>query len=123
MLHASAAGQVGAGGISILLDPAPSGISDDGVQTSVMLVSVPKAMATSGSGFSFELPAQVREWLGTDAVQVTLADGSQLPGWIQFNPATQRFEASAVPDVGLPLQVMIRAGTTQVLVVISEREE
>ncbi len=118
-----ASGQLGAGGISISLDAAPSGNPGRGVQNAVVTVSVPKAMATAGTGFSFELPAQVRESLGTGALQATLADGSLLPGWIQFNPITQRFEASTVPDGGLPLQVLIRTGTTQVLVVISERGE
>ena len=119
----AASGQVGAGGISISLDTAPSGNPASGVQGGVVSVSVPKAMATAGSDFSFELPTQVRESLGTGVLQATLADGNTLPSWIEFNPATQRFEAGAVPDGGLPLQVLIRAGTTQVLVVISERAE
>jgi hypothetical protein len=116
-------GQVGAGGISISLDTALSGNTSSGVQGGVVSVSVPKAMATAGSGFSFELPTQVRESVGTGTVQATQADGNPLPGWIKFNPATQRFEAGAVPDGGLPLQVMISTGATQVLVVISERAE
>ncbi len=117
------AGQVGAGGISVSLNLAPPGNAQVGVPGGVVTVSVPKAMATAGSGFSFELPAQVRESVGTDAIQVTLADGSPLPVWIQFNPATQRFEASAVPDGGLPLQIMLRTGKKQVLIAISERAE
>ena len=120
---ATGAGQLGTGGISISLDTAPSGNLGSGLQGGVVTVSVPKAMATAGSGFSFELPAQVRDSVGTGAVQATQADGNPLPGWIKFNSATQRFEAGIVPDQGLPLQVMISTGTTQVLVVISERAE
>jgi hypothetical protein len=116
-----ASGQLGAGGISILLDFTPSGNFGSGVQNAVVTVSLPKATVTNGTGFSFELPARVRESLGTGVLQATLADGSSLPGWIQINPATQRFEAGAVPDGGLPLQVLIRSGTLQLLVLISER--
>ena len=120
---AAGAGQVGAGGISVSLNLAPPGNPEVGAQAGVVTVSVPKAMATAGSGFSFELPAQVRESVGTGAIQISLADGSPLPGWIQFNPVTQRFEAGAVPDGGLPLQVMLRSGNRQVLIAISERAE
>ncbi|MBV5344478.1 MAG: hypothetical protein JZU63_02550, partial [Rhodoferax sp.] len=71
-----APGALGAGGISISLNMAPPGNSTEGVPRVVATVSVPKAMATSGTGFGFELPSQVRESLGTGAIQVTLADGS-----------------------------------------------
>jgi hypothetical protein len=118
-----APGALGAGGISISLNMAPPGNLTEGVPGGVATVSVPKAMATSGTGFGFELPSQVRDTLGTGAIQVTLADGSPLPAWIQFNPVTQRFEAGAVPDGGLPLQILLRLGRKQVLIVISERAE
>ena len=80
-------------------------------------------MATAGAGFSFELPAQIRESLGSGEVRVTQADGNPLPGWIKFNPTSKTFEFNAVPDGGLPLQVSISSGATQVLVLISERKE
>ncbi|MCS6243907.1 MAG: hypothetical protein H2172_08650 [Opitutus sp.] len=116
-------GQVGAGGISISLNTDSQGNAGGGVQGDIVTVSVPKAMATAGSGFSFALPAQVREALGTGAITVSLADGSPVPDWMQFNPETRRFEAGAVPDGGLPLQVLIRSGNRQLLIVISERAE
>ena len=119
--------QLGAGGVSVSLESTggAGGPGNQGANTQVdiVAVTVPKAMATTGTGFSFDLPAQVRATLGTGAVQVTLADGRPLPDWIRFNPATQRFEASAVPDGGLPLRVLIRAGAKEVMVVISERAE
>jgi hypothetical protein len=126
----SLTGQLGTGGVSVSLELAGStggagGPGNQGANTQVdmVAVTVPKAMATTGTGFSFDLPAQVRATLGTGAVQVTLADGRPLPDWIRFNPATQRFEASAVPDGGLPLRILIRAGDKEVMVVISERAE
>jgi hypothetical protein len=116
-------GELGAGGISISLNMTSTANAADGVPSGIVTVSVPKAMATSGAGLSFELPAQVRESLGTGPIVVTLADGSPLPQWIQFNPATQRFEAGAVPDGGLPLQILLRRDKKQVLIAISERAE
>ena len=119
----AALGQLGDAGISISLNMAPTGNAVDGVPAGIVTVSVPMAMATSGAGFSFDLPAQVRESLGTGAIQVTLADGSPLPVWIQFNPVAQRFEVGAVPTGGLPLQILLRKENKQVLIVISERAE
>jgi hypothetical protein len=123
VISLAGSGDGAAAGILISLNTAASGNANDAAQNSVVTVSVPKAMATSGTGFGFDLPVQVRESLGTDAIQVTLADGSPLPRWIQFNPVTLRFEAGAVPDGGLPLQIMLRTGKRQVLIVISERTE
>jgi hypothetical protein len=121
---AAGAGELGAGGVSVSLELATGGGNQGAnTQVDIVAVTVPKAMATAGTGFSFDLPAQIRAALGTGAIRVTLADGRPLPDWIRFNPATQRFEASAVPDGGLPLRVLIRAGDKEVMVVISERAE
>jgi len=117
------AGELGAGGISISLNMTATANAVDGLPGGIVTVTVPRAMATSGTGFSFELAAQIRETLGTGAIQVSLADEKPLPGWIKFNSATQSFEAGAVPTGGLPLQILLRKGKKQVLIVISERAE
>ena len=89
----------------------------------VISVSVPRSIVTAGAGFSFELPASVRQSLGANVVSVTRANGTPLPDWLRFNSATFTFEASAVPTDGLPLEVRIVAGDRQILLVISERPE
>lgn len=54
--------------------------------------------------------------------QIAPAVAGYLNRPIGFNPASKTFEVNAVPDGGLPLQVSISSGATQVLVVISERK-
>ena len=89
----------------------------------MLTVSLPSEMATAGNGFSFELPASVQALIGSDLPMIGLSDGSPLPAWIRFNPATMRFEAQAVPDGAFPLQVLISTSRTTVLIAISERRE
>ncbi|MDP1524570.1 MAG: hypothetical protein Q8M20_02050 [Rhodocyclaceae bacterium] len=93
-------------------------------QTGIITVSVPKEMATAGSGFSFPLPAQVSEAAGSNTpIQVTTTAGDPLPGWLSFNPETKAFVASAVPDGAFPMQVIVTIGGTRTTIVISERTE
>lgn len=88
-------------------------------------MSVPRETATSGTGFSFPLPAQIYETGGSTVgpVLVTTASGGPLPAWIRFDAETRTFVASAVPDGGLPIQVMVTVGGKASTVVISERAE
>lgn len=114
-----AAGGPLSGGISVSLVKEPSV-----QQTGIITVSVPKEMATAGSGFSFPLPAQVTETTSANTpVQVTTTAGNPLPGWLKFNPETKAFVASAVPDGAFPMQVVVIVGGTRTTVVISERNE
>ena len=89
----------------------------------MLTVSLPGAIATAGSDFSFELPPSVKALIGNDLPVVSLSDGSRLPVWIRFNPATLFFEAQAVPGGAFPLQVLIATSKAKILIVISERKE
>jgi hypothetical protein len=93
----------------------------------MVAVSLPKGMATAGTGFSFELPESIRmaaQQAPPDTrVQASLPDGSQLPSWLKFDPERQRFDASAVPDGAFPMQVVVTVGSQRVVVVVSERNE
>lgn len=87
-------------------------------------VSLPKGTATSGTGFSFELPETVRSLVqDTASVQASLPDGRPLPSWLAFDPANFRFEAKAVPDGAFPMQVVMSVAGQRVMVVISERND
>ncbi len=83
-------------------------------------VLVPKDMIMRTGGFSFALPEKVAT-ADTSALNVTTMGGDPLPSWLQFNPATKTFTATAVPAGGLPLHVVISTGDTQVTIVIGER--
>jgi hypothetical protein len=89
----------------------------------VITVSVPKGTATSGTGFSFQLPAELLALAGSDAVQVTTANGQPLPAWLKFDSATNAFIASAVPDGSFPMQVLVIIGNRRTTLIISERNE
>ena len=106
-------------GVSVSLVRQPSA-----QQAGVITVSVPKEMATAGSGFTFPLPAQVADTAtGNVPVRVTNLTGGQLPGWLRYVAETKTFVASAVPDGAFPFQVLVRIGGQQTTVVISERAQ
>jgi hypothetical protein len=72
---------------------------------------------TAGSPFSFTLPAGTFADLdlGIDlgealALSAMLADGSSLPGWIVFNPATRTFSNGPAPAT--PGSISIKATAT-----------
>ena len=110
-------GGVGGGGVSISLVRQPSL-----QQTGIISVSVPKEMATAGSGFSFPLPAQVINTAADNAtITVTTVTGQSLPSWLKFNSDTKTFVASAVPDGAFPMQVLVIVGGRSTTIVISER--
>ena len=90
----------------------------------MVAVSLPKGASTVGTGFSFELPESVRS-LASDGVpvQASRVDGTPLPTWLKFDRVTLRFQANAVPDSALPMQVTIVVGGQRLLVMISERKE
>jgi hypothetical protein len=93
-------------------------------QVGIITVSVPKDMATAGSGFSFPLPAQIAETAaGNGQVRVTTLSGDQLPAWLRYIPETRTFVASAVPDGAFPIQIRVSIGGQTTTVVISERAQ
>ena len=54
---------------------------------------------------------------------VTTQSGGPLPAWIRFDANTRTFVASAVPDGGLPIQVVVTVNGQTSTIVISERAE
>ena len=90
----------------------------------MVAVSLPKGASTVGTGFTFELPESVKSMAtSAAALQITQPNGSPLPSWLKFDPVNVRFEASAVPDGALPLQLVAMVAGQRVTVVISERTE
>ena len=90
----------------------------------MVAVSLPKATSTAGTGFSFEMPETVKELVTPNtALGITQSNGTPLPVWLRFDEATMRFEATAVPDSALPMQLQVNVGDQRVQVVISERTE
>jgi len=103
-------------GISITLVQPPSV-----QQSGAIAVTVPKGMAASGSGFSFALPTQVVQVEGGAApVQVTTTGGTPLPAWLHYSPDSHTIVATAVPDGGLPIQVVVTVNGASSTIVISE---
>jgi hypothetical protein len=115
----ASASNVNSDGITI--DVRNAGLQNEAIMAAV---SLPKGTSTSGTGFSFELPSNIRDLVQTPGnVQATLPNGAALPAWLKFIAQSLRFEAAAVPDGAFPLQVVMQLGTQRVLVVISERTE
>jgi hypothetical protein len=117
-------------GTRVGTDPASGSVSVSLVrqpsvqQAGIITVSVPKDLATAGSGFSFPLPAQVAETAtGNVPVRVTTLTGGPLPGWLSYIPETKTFVASAVPDGAFPIQIRVSIGGQTTTVVISERAQ
>jgi hypothetical protein len=124
----SSGGALGAGGGANSSGVVIDLLSGQAAGTNTMVaVSLPKGMATAGTGFGFELPESVR-MMAEQApqgirAQASLPDGASLPSWLKFDPERQRFDASAVPDGAFPMQVVVSVGLQRVLVVVSERNE
>jgi hypothetical protein len=90
-------------GISVTLDRLPA----DESQGQVTVV-IPQELLMTQDSLSFELPAQLTEGMGPDAViSVSLVDGGALPSWLHFDPRTRTFTAKDVPAGGLPLEVVV----------------
>ena len=105
--------------VSVSLDAA-DGKSAAG-QSLYVTVSVPKVLATSGTGFRFDLPEQVLKAIYRKQIKVLQEDGRALPSWMRFTTRSKQFVATAVPADGLPLNLKIQARNLQVVVQISEK--
>ncbi|MGD0493403.1 MAG: YDG domain-containing protein [Steroidobacteraceae bacterium] len=71
-------------------------------------VSVPGSVVASGAGFSFALPAEIRDAAQTGEVRVTLKNGKGLPAWLRYHAKTKTFAASAAPAGALPVEMLVR---------------
>ena len=91
----------------------------------LIAVSVPKETTTAGTGFSFEVPKEISTMTQKQevSVEVTLDTGAPLPNWLNYQNDTGKFTSSSVPDGAFPITVIMKIGTQQVAVVISERGE
>ena len=91
----------------------------------LIAVSVPKETTTAGTGFSFEVPKEISTMTQKQevSVEVTLETGAPLPNWLNYQNDTGKFTSSSVPDGAFPITVIMKIGTQQVAVVISERGE
>jgi hypothetical protein len=78
-------------------------------------------MATSGVGFSFELPLEVKEILSDTSIEVNQLGGDILPDWIKFDAKALIFKFGAVPQGGLPIQLGLSNQTTTVAIVVSKK--
>jgi hypothetical protein len=87
----------------------------------VIAVSVPRTMTIPGSGFSFELPEQVKRAAAVRGVteKITMFDGSFLPYWLQFDRTAQIFTATNVPEGALPVRILITIGDESWIVEIT----
>jgi hemolysin activation/secretion protein len=94
-------------------------------QMGLINVMVPKNMATTGSSFSFQLPAQMNETAtGSKPLRVHGGKpGKWVPYWLKFNQKTRTFTATAVPKGALPAQVVVTINGHSSTIVISERAQ
>ena len=80
------------------------------IQTAQGIELVPRSQVSSDSGLNFRVPTAVLTTLQVSPAAsnvgdakapvlfATLADGSALPSWIQFDPQTQTFTATQIPS-------------------------
>lgn len=92
--------------------------------TGVVAVLVPKGSSSSGTGMMISLPEEATT-LSTatqETVKVSLANGANLPSWIKYLPEQKGLVLGAVPEGGLPVQVMLMVGNQRTIVQISESQ-
>jgi len=109
----------GIGGPSVTLLSEPTSQS-----SGIIAVTVPDSMAQPGSAFSFQLPEQVRDMAAATATAVTvsLSDGGQVPGWLQYSPESNTFTASDVPAGSLPIKIIVTVGDQSWTVEITKQQ-
>jgi hypothetical protein len=78
-------------------------------------------MVSSGQSFSFPLPTVLADAAISDEVHATRKNGKRLPSWLRYVPGTKSFTVTAMPAGGLPLELSVRIGAQQWIVVIAER--
>jgi hypothetical protein len=99
--------------------------SPDVSTVGLIAVSVPKETTSAGTGFSFEVPQEISSMSQKQevSVEVTLETGDPLPNWLNYQQDTGKFSSASVPDGAFPLTVIMKIGSQQVAVVISERQD
>jgi hypothetical protein len=91
-------------------------------QDGLITVQVPRREGGSTLAFRFPLPGEVAEQVGADAsLQISTRDGQPLPAGLRYLPETRSFVATELPLGTLPLQLLLRRGNKQWVVVIEER--
>lgn len=85
----------------------------------LVAVTVPAGSTTTGSGLIVQLPAEVVTSVDT-ATSMTLPNGQQLPSWIRFSRDEKAIVLGAVPEGGLPIQLVLRTANQRVVFQISE---
>ena len=92
--------------------------------TGVVAVLVPKGSSSSGTGMMISLPEEAITFSAAtqDVVKVSLANGATLPSWIKYLPEQKGLVLGAVPEGGLPVQVMLMVGNQRTIVQISESQ-
>jgi hypothetical protein len=89
-------------------------------QPGMVLVSIPHNMVASGKAISFSLPPALAEAAETEEVRVTRKNGKRLPSWLQYVAGATSFTATTMPPGALPLELSVRIGDQQWIVIISE---
>ena len=90
-------------------------------QDGLVHVRVPRAVIEAGGGFRFPLPATLIEQGVDDAsIQITTLNGQPLPSWLRYQPGSHSFVAAALPLGALPMQLLVRIGQRQWIVVVEE---
>jgi hypothetical protein len=78
----------------------------------LIVVEISESLAQPGSFFTFTLPAiiadQIEEY--DYKVKLTLADGSSLPAWLQYDNDSKTFTAVNVPEGYLPVTIVLDFG-------------
>jgi hypothetical protein len=108
----SAAGNAGAASGSVIVSLVRS--SSRGTP-GVVSVLVPQETAMSGRGFAFQLPRAIPR----GAIELTLTDGSPLPTWLRYVPASAMFVATSPRAGAFPLELRVRVGGREWTVLIS----
>ena len=85
----------------------------------LVAVTVPAGSITNSTGLVIQLPAEVVSSVDT-TTSMTLPNGQQLPNWIRFSRDENALVLGAVPEGGLPIQLVLRTANQRVVFQISE---
>ena len=90
----------------------------------IVAVLLPKGSSNFGSGLVIALPAETFDTASTNnlSVRATQPNGAPLPSWIKYVESEKGLVLGAVPEGGLPFQVLLTVGMNRTVVQISESQ-
>ncbi|MCA9473626.1 MAG: hypothetical protein KC594_16310, partial [Nitrospira sp.] len=87
----------------------------------LITISLPRDRPRDNTGFLIEFPESIKQTLSTFTGTFELAHDQPLPAWLTYEAADRRFRLTSPPPSAFPLEMKIKTGGRELMVVFSEQ--